>query len=301
MPRRELVNERDVLEARRTGKLYVPPGTLLTPLARDMAEQYGVSIVYGKPRGRHTWIVGNWKSNKTISGAIRLVQDLLTALPARTGAMVGICPPYTALPALAGLLRGTGIHIGAQDISPYDEGAYTGEVTANMLRELGVDLVIVGHSERRAYFKETSPLLARKLRRTMEGRLVPILCFGETLEEREAQRTQAVLRDQLFGALDEVPLENGSELILAYEPVWAIGTGITPLAAEINDTIGYVRDILGGLFGRTWSRTTSILYGGSVNSQNIGSFLAEPEVDGALVGGASLKAGEFARLIPVQE
>lgn len=239
-------------------------------------------------------IAGNWKMNTTLAEATALVEQMKGKLDAIQEVEKVICPPFISLAAVGELLRGTSIRLGAQNCHYELKGAYTGEVSPSMLSRI-CEFVIVGHSERRQYFGETDELVNRKIRAVLGANLIPILCVGEKLEERQSGRTEEVVRRQVAGALEGIDSPHG--LVMAYEPVWAIGTGMAASGEEANLTIKLIRGELRRLYGAEMASETRILYGGSVTADNIGEFIAQGEIDGALVGGASLKADEFASIV----
>lgn len=242
-------------------------------------------------------IAGNWKSYKTVAEAIDLVRELRRGLIDIEGVEVVLCPPFTALAPVAELLKASNIGLGAQNMFWEDQGAYTGEVSPLMLKEL-VQYVILGHSERRQYFGETDESVNRKVRAALKHGLKPIVCIGENLAENEAGRTNEVVERQLRGALQEISAEQARSLTIAYEPVWAIGTGKPATGAGANAVIGLtIRGALADLYGEDVAQTVRIQYGGSVNPKNIAEFMTQPDIDGALVGGASLKAPDFIAIV----
>ena len=239
-------------------------------------------------------IAGNWKMNGLqyqLSEA-EAVAEALAAVPSR--ARVALCPPATLIARMALQLMGSGIEVGAQDLHPEASGAFTGDISADMLADAGARLVIIGHSERRALHGEDDALVARKVEAALNGGIEPIICVGETLEERKGGRAEAVVCGQLAGSLPAA-LE-GRRFSVAYEPVWAIGTGLTPTSEEIAAMHAAIRAALVGRFGES-ARKAQILYGGSVKPANAAEILALPEVGGALVGGASLKAADFLPIV----
>lgn len=239
-------------------------------------------------------IAGNWKMNTTVAEATALVGQMKDRLDTIQGVEKILCPPFISLAAIGELLRGTSVRLGAQNCHHELKGAYTGEVSPLML--LGIcEFVILGHSERRQYFGETDGLVNRKVRAVLGAGLTPILCVGEKLEERQSGRTAETVRRQVTGAFDGV--DSPQRLIIAYEPVWAIGTGMAATGEEANLTISLIRGELRQLYGAEMASETPILYGGSVTADNIGEFIAQGEIDGALVGGASLKADEFISIV----
>ena len=242
-------------------------------------------------------IAGNWKMNKTIREAIQLVLAMKDELDAIQGIEKVLCPPFTALSAVKLLVAGSSIKVGAQDIFWEEKGAYTGEISPVMLKEL-CDYVIIGHSERRKYFGETDEGVNRKVKAALAHGLIPIICVGENLEENEAGLTEKVVTRQVKGALEGVPAHEVEKLVIAYEPVWAIGTG-KPATPEGAQAVigGTIRKLLAEMYGEGVARKVRIQYGGSVNPANIGGFIAQPDIDGALVGGASLRAKDFVEII----
>jgi triosephosphate isomerase len=235
-------------------------------------------------------IAGNWKMNTTVSEAVKLVEAMLPGLEKVRGVEKVVCPPFVSLAAVRDVLDDSSVKLGAQNLFYEDKGAYTGEVSPLMLVDL-CDIVIIGHSERRQYFGETDGMLEKKLRAALKHGLEPIFCVGETLAENEAERTAEVLRRQLMPLSDPTYFLSG--MVIAYEPVWAIGTGRSATGQQASKTIGFIRREISGRHGSGVGDSLRILYGGSVTAENIAEFMAQPEIDGALVGGASLKAGEF--------
>ena len=242
-------------------------------------------------------IAGNWKMNKTVAEALALVRDLKIALANVTGVDIVVCPPFTALSEVAKAIRDSNIRLGAQDMSQHNAGAYTGEIAAEMLKEFAVRYVILGHSERRQYQKETDELIAKKARAAHAASLQPIICVGETLAERDAGRMEKVLETQVRGSLNGLSKDEMVESIIAYEPVWAIGTGKTATSAQAEEAHAFIRKLLVKLFDETIARRVRIQYGGSVKPSNARELMSQPDVDGALVGGASLEAQSFADII----
>jgi len=247
---------------------------------------------------RTTMVAGNWKMNKTVAETRRFIVEFRNKLLGiDTRAVVVICPPFTSLETAVDAARGSSIGIGAQNAFWESSGAYTGEVAPGMLEAMGVRYVILGHSERRHVFGETDEEVNRKLLHVLSHDLVPIVCLGETLEERDAERTEAVVTGQVRAALQGVAPDHARRLVVAYEPVWAIGTGRTASADAANDVHGLIRTTLAAIFGATSADGLPILYGGSVKPENAGSLMAESDVDGVLVGGASLDASTFAEVV----
>lgn len=242
-------------------------------------------------------IAGNWKMYKTVSEAREFAHVVGKELQDVTGVEMAVCAPFTALAALRDALSDSKIALGAQNVHFAEEGAYTGEIAPRMLTELGVRYVIIGHSERRAYFNETDETVNWKVRAALKHFLIPIVCVGESLAEREAGRTRAVVEIQTRAAFAGVEAGQAAGTVIAYEPVWAIGTGKSSTAEDANEVIGHIRKVLAELYGGETAGRIRIQYGGSVKPENIGDFLAQPEIDGALVGGASLAPGSFVELI----
>lgn len=242
-------------------------------------------------------IVGNWKMNKTASEAVLFIRDLLKQLPSHAAAEVVVAPPFTALDAVRTALGSSTIHLGAQNLHWEPQGAFTGEISAPMLRDLGCRYVIVGHSERRSLFGERDETVAKKIRTALVHQLRPILCVGESLNERESARTETVITHQLRGALEHVTAHEMTALDIAYEPVWAIGTGRAATTEQAVDVHRTIRKWVEAKCGQATAASVRILYGGSVTPQNAGAFLAAEGIDGALVGGACLKADSFAMII----
>ena len=247
-------------------------------------------------------IAGNWKMNLDRSAAVGLARELRDRTASggslAAGAVeIGVAPPFPYLEAVHSLLRGTPIWIAGQDVSHEKLGAFTGEVSAAMLRDVGCSHVLVGHSERRHLYGESSDLVGRKLVAALAERLVPILCVGETLAERKADKTSAVVLEQLESGLKGLGEAAAAALLIAYEPVWAIGTGVNATPAQAGAVHRLIREWLGGRFSKTLAATTRILYGGSVKAENAAELLAVDDVDGALVGGASLTAASFLKIV----
>jgi triosephosphate isomerase len=242
-------------------------------------------------------IAGNWKMNKTAAEGLALVHDLKLELANIKEADIVVCPPFTALSDVSKEILNSNIRLGAQNMNEHNHGAYTGEIAAGMLKEFSVRYVILGHSERRQYQKETDALIAKKALAAHAAAIKPIVCVGETLAEREANQTEKVLDTQVRGSLAGLTKAQMEETILAYEPVWAIGTGKTATAAQAQEAHLFIRQLLGSLFDENTARRVRIQYGGSVKASNSRELMALPDVDGALVGGASLEARGFADII----
>ncbi|MEW5746554.1 MAG: triose-phosphate isomerase [Nitrospirota bacterium] len=242
---------------------------------------------------RTPFLAANWKMNKTIGETESFLREFAPLVAGAAGREVVIAPPFTALAAAAALIKGTAIQLCAQDVFYEEKGAYTGEVAPGMLADAGCSQVIIGHSERRQYFKETDGILNKKVRAARSHTLKVIFCIGESLEEREAGKTFEVLKRELAEGLKETSPEG---IVVAYEPIWAIGTGKTATTEQAQEAHYYIREQLAGLYGAA-ATAMRILYGGSVTPENIDALMACPDVDGALVGGASLKPDSFARIV----
>jgi triosephosphate isomerase len=242
-------------------------------------------------------LAGNWKLHCRIDEALSLLEQLLPLIGPITGREVLVAPPFTAIAAVAQRLAGTGVLVAGQDLYWEDKGAYTGEVSGPMLVNAGCTHVIVGHSERRQLFGDSDEWVARKTAAALRADLVPIVCVGETLAEREAGTTLAVVERQVRAALADLGPAALRRLVIAYEPVWAIGTGKVATPAQAQEVHRAIRDILASQAGPEIAAAMRILYGGSVKPDNIDALMAQPDVDGALVGGASLQAADFARIV----
>ena len=242
-------------------------------------------------------VAGNWKMNKTVAEARDLVAQIVRDLPEHLDADVVLCPPFTALAAVSEAVTGTALDLGAQTMHWEAGGAYTGEVSAAMLRELFCHYVILGHSERRAYFGETDEIVNRKARAALAANLHPIVCVGETLEEREAGRTEAVVETQVWGSLAELDGDDWGKLVVAYEPVWAIGTGKTATPEQAQAAHAFIRGVIAGLAGESAAKSVPIQYGGSVKPSNAAELFGQPDIDGGLIGGASLEARPFVDIV----
>src|SRR5580704_15546228 len=243
-------------------------------------------------------IAGNWKMNKTVAEALALVDNLKRDLASVKEVDIVVCPPFTALESVSKvLLESKNIRLGAQNMSEHNFGAYTGEVCAGMLKEFSVRYVILGHSERRQYQKETDALIAKKALAVHGASLKPIVCVGETLAEREGNLTEKVLDTQVRGSLAGLSKEQMEETVIAYEPVWAIGTGKTATSAQAQEAHLFIRRLVGTLFDEATAKRVRLQYGGSVKPSNARELMTQPDVDGALVGGASLEARTFADII----
>ena len=244
---------------------------------------------------RVPFIAGNWKMHKTVAEAEQFIAALLPKVAALDGVELGICPPFLALQAMVDSARGSQVGVYAQNMHEADAGAFTGEVSAPMLSEIDVHGVVLGHSERRRYFGETDRALQLKVPKALEAGLTPILCVGETEDERERGETERRLRHQVQEGLEKVPLERLADVVVAYEPVWAIGTGRVATAEQAQEAVAFVRALVANL-DKAAAERVRILYGGSAKPDNAAELMALPDVDGALVGGASLDPGDFAAI-----
>lgn len=242
-------------------------------------------------------IVANWKMNKTVPECVDFVQEFLPMLEEIQDVDIVLSPPFTALEPVARALEGSLVGLAAQNMHWEEAGAFTGEISPIQLRDVGCHFVVIGHSERRQYFGESDGEISRKVSSAMQEGIIPILCIGETLGERDYGKTLEVVERQLRGAIESIILETGSELVIAYEPVWAIGTGKTATPQEAQETHGFIRGLLSSLFGAEKSLSVRILYGGSVNGGNAGILLKMEDIDGALVGGASLAPQSYFEII----
>ncbi|MBI4284972.1 MAG: triose-phosphate isomerase [Chloroflexi bacterium] len=239
-------------------------------------------------------IAGNWKMHTTVGEAVKLVTEMHRGLEEIDGVEKTLCPPFVSLAVVKELIKGTSIKLGAQNCYYEEKGAFTGEISPLMLAEL-CEYVIIGHSERRQYFHETGEIVNKKVKAALKAGLTPILCVGERLAERESGETEDVVKEQTEAALAGV--ETLGSLAIAYEPVWAIGTGRAATGAQANETIGFIRNIVDIKCGNAVSQNIRILYGGSVTPANAAEFMAQSEIDGALVGGASIKADQFLSIV----
>ncbi len=246
---------------------------------------------------RKTIIAGNWKMNKNHKEAAELARGIVECVGGETDVEVAVCPTFTSLAAVSDVVAGTSVALGAQNMHWEESGAYTGEISANMLLTLGCRYVILGHSERRAYFGETDEIVTRKVKAAIAAGLTPIVCVGETKEQREEGVTEKVVEEQVNGAFKGLSADEFNDTVIAYEPVWAIGTGLTATAEQAQDVHLFIRGLLKGLFGEKVAETTRIQYGGSMKPGNAGELLAQPDIDGGLIGGAALKADSFEGII----
>ena len=246
---------------------------------------------------RKAIIAGNWKMNKTLSETKAFAEELRAQLGKHKWCEVVLCVPYVNIPAAVRLFKDTRVAIGAENLHYEDHGAYTGEVSANMLKEVGVKYVIIGHSERRQYYNETDFAVNKKVKAALEAGLHPIVCVGESLEQRELGVTSELITYQVKCALAGLDASQARKVIIAYEPVWAIGTGKTATAEQAGEVCQTIRGVIRREFGARVARAVTIQYGGSMNAKNAAELLAQPDVDGGLIGGAALKVPDFLQII----
>ncbi|MCA9404552.1 MAG: triose-phosphate isomerase [Candidatus Omnitrophica bacterium] len=246
---------------------------------------------------RKSIIAGNWKLNKTCKEAVELVTELNRELSETTEVDVVVCPPFTALRDISDVLVDSKIGLGAQNLYWEDSGAFTGEISAPMIKDAGAQYVIIGHSERRQFFGETDETVNKKIRAALAHELTPIVCVGEMLEDREAGRTEEVIKTQFSGSFAGLSAEEMEKLVIAYEPVWAIGTGKTATKEQAQEVHQLIRQLLTAAHGESTAESIRIQYGGSVKPDNIAELIAQPDIDGALVGGASLKSDSFTQIV----
>ena len=240
-------------------------------------------------------IAGNWKMNNTAAEGVKLI-EALKGLVKDANCDVVACVPFTDIPAVSEAVKGTNIHLGAQNVHFAEKGAFTGEISASMLKEYGVEYVIIGHSERRQYFGETDETVNKRIQAALKYELKPIVCIGETLEEREGNKTEAVLEKQIKGAFAGISADDFKKIVIAYEPVWAIGTGKTATPDMAEATHAFIRKVIAGLYGAI-AEDTVIQYGGSMKPENSKELVAQADIDGGLIGGAALKADSFHDLV----
>lgn len=242
-------------------------------------------------------IAGNWKMQNDINGSVELVSGLAAGMPAKINCEVVVCPPFTSLETVYSLAKNTKISLGAQNMHFEDSGAFTGEISASMLKSVGCKYVILGHSERRAIFGESNDWINKKIKKALSSGLLPIFCIGETLEERESNITFDVIKKQVVEGLKDITAAQMADIVLAYEPVWAIGTGKTASPAQAQEVHKFIRTLLSELYGAAIAAEVTIQYGGSVKPDNAAELLSQPDINGALVGGACLKADSFIKII----
>jgi triosephosphate isomerase len=243
--------------------------------------------------GRKIFIAGNWKMNTTIEEAVELAKSVVEETKDRGDVEVAVCPPYVSLSAVAQVIKKSGVKLGAQDVHWEANGAYTGKVSVDMLKSVGCEYVIIGHSEQRQYFGETDESVNKKVKAAIAGGLKPIICVGELLSERENGFTEKVVEKQILGAYKDLSKEEASQTVIAYEPVWAIGTGKTATPQQAEEVHLFIRKFIENLYGKELAQNLIIQYGGSMNPKNAKELLAKENVDGGLIGGASLKPDQF--------
>jgi triosephosphate isomerase len=248
---------------------------------------------------RKAVIAGNWKMNKTVSESVELISDLKSLIADVIDVEIVVAPPFLAIYHVAQEVKGLNIHVSAQDVFWEEEGAYTGAVSSKMLSDVGCEYVIIGHSERRQYFGETDETVNKKIQSSLQHGLTPIFCVGETLQQREAGETFSIIETQVRRGLSGLSASDMEDVIIAYEPVWAIGTGRTATGEQAEEVHSFIRKLLKEIYKDT-ADSIRILYGGSVKPDNIDGLMTKPNIDGALVGGASLKADDFARIVKYQ-
>jgi len=246
---------------------------------------------------RRPIIAGNWKMHNTGSQGVALVTELAKLTADANNVDIVVCPTFTALVTVANALHGTNIHLGAQNMHWEKKGAFTGEITAEMLNDVCCEYVLVGHSERRQYFAETNATVNKKVKAALAAQLIPIMCVGESLEEREAGTTETLVGEQVRLGLEGLTAEQVATVVIAYEPIWAIGTGRTATSDQANDVCAFIRRTVAELFGQATADKTRIQYGGSVKADNIAELMGKSDIDGALVGGAALDAVGFSKIV----
>ncbi len=246
-------------------------------------------------------IAGNWKMNKTGAEAASFARDLKLKTLNINKTEIVICPPFTALAPVYDMLKESRLKLGAQNVHWEPAGAFTGEISVEMIEKAGCKYVIIGHSERRQFFGETDQTVNKKIKQTLASSLCPIVCFGETLQQRQDGKTQSIIRTQVTEGLAGLSIEQMQRIVLAYEPVWAIGTGVTATPEQAEEVHNFIRQLLSGLFNSQTAEVVPILYGGSVKPDNIKELLNQQNIDGGLIGGASLKVDPFVEMIKVAE
>ncbi len=246
---------------------------------------------------RKVFIAGNWKMNTTVDDAVELAKGVVEAVGSVTDVDVAICPPYTNLSAVAQVLKGSNVKLGAQDVHWEEKGAYTGKVSCDMLKSVGVEYVIVGHSEQRTYFSETNETVNKKVKAVLGKGLKPIVCVGETLDERNDGKMEEIVDSHVKGAFKGLSKDETLICTIAYEPVWAIGTGVTATPDQANEAHAFIRKILAEMYDQETAESIRIQYGGSMKPTNAKELLGKPDVDGGLIGGAALKADDFKGIV----
>lgn len=246
-------------------------------------------------------IAGNWKMNNNIVESIDLVNNLIQLTKGSNNVEVLVCSPFTSLYSIKQILKNTNIKLGAQNMHYEENGAYTGEISPLMLNDIGVDYVIIGHSERRQYFNEIDETVNKKLKAALKHGIKPILCVGETLEQRESKIEKVTVKNQIINAFKDIEKEDAENVVIAYEPIWAIGTGKTATSFEANEMASFIRYVFAEIYSKERSEHVIILYGGSVKGSNASEIMEQSDIDGALVGGASLKSEEFIKIINYEQ
>ena len=259
--------------------------------------RYGQRIRWRLKTMRIPVIAGNWKMNKNIVESVSLVKELKDFVRGIKGVDIVVCPPFTSLLAVKEIINGTNIHLGAQNMHWETKGAFTGETSPLMIKNVGCEYVVLGHSERRQYFKETSEEVARKTETALSVSLTPIVCVGENLEEKESGKTESIIEQEIKALFPKIDSTLAGKIIVAYEPIWAIGTGKSSSSQDANLIIKFIRELFSSEYGSKIAERIRILYGGSVNPKNIDEFMNESDIDGALVGGASLHALSFYQIV----
>jgi len=242
-------------------------------------------------------IAGNWKMNTSASEAVSLAKEIVASVGNVTDTDIVVCPPFIYLTQVGEVIKGSQVKLGAQDVHFDDNGAYTGKISVSMLKDVKVEYVILGHSEQRTYFHETNDSVNKKVKKVQEAGLIPIICVGETLEEREAGNTESVVEAHILGAYQGLTAEQATKTVIAYEPVWAIGTGKTASSDQAEQVHQFIRGLVADLFSDSVAQSVRIQYGGSMKPENAGELKAQPNVDGGLIGGAALKADSFKGII----
>jgi triosephosphate isomerase len=253
--------------------------------------------VQGEIMTRKKFIAGNWKMNTTLDEARSLAKSVVDTVGKNSDVDVAVCPPYTSLLAVAEILKGSTVKLGAQDVHWEAKGAFTGKISCSMLKSVGVTYVIVGHSEQRQYFGETDETVNKKSKAVLAAELLPVICVGETLDERKSGKMNAVIERQTRGAFEGIAAADALKCTIAYEPVWAIGTGETATPQQANEAHIFIRKIVSQIYGDQIANALRIQYGGSMKPDNAKSLLAQSDVDGGLIGGAALKASDFAGIV----
>jgi triosephosphate isomerase len=250
---------------------------------------------------RNIVICGNWKMNKTVAQSVQLAKEVVDSVRDIKKVTIAIAPTFLATASVAQVLKGTNVKLAVQDIHFEDQGAFTGKVSVDMIKELGVEMVILGHSEQRQFFGETDETVNKKVKKVLAAGLTPIICIGETLTEREGGVLETVLKTQISGAYQGIAESDAKKTIIAYEPVWAIGTGVVATDEQAQETQAYVRKVLSDIYGTNLADSVTIQYGGSMKPSNAEGLLNQKDIDGGLIGGAALKATDFLGIIAAGE